>query len=149
MKRISSLSTPLQKYGASFFCVAMLVYLQYLPQGWALLTSSVWVPLLFVAAGVGGLLLGGNLADAVHDTGESLRVRHRGIEEIIPCAEISAVEEDLWFPPRAITLRLKRPRQLGAAIRFLPAFDAGLLFPGQGSQVARDLRWRCGMAKYR
>lgn len=149
MKRISSLMTPLQKYGAPFFCVATLVYLQYLPQGRVLLASSVWVPLLFVFVGVGGVLLGRNLADAVYDTGEALRVRHRGIEETISYAEISAIEEELWFQPRAITLRLKRPRQLGAAIRFLPAFDAGLLFPGQGSQAARDLRWRCGMTKCR
>lgn len=139
MKRISSVSTPLQKYGAPFFCVAMLVYLHNLPQGRALLTSWVWGPLPFMTAGVGGLLLGGNLADAVHDTSEALRVRHQGIEATIPYAEISAVEEGLWL----------QPRELGAAIRFLPAFDAGLLLPGQDSQAAWDLRSRCGMTKCR
>ena len=148
MKRISSLLTPLQKYGAPFFCMAMAICLQRTPQGRALLATT-WIVLLFVLASAGSLLLGWGLADAVHDTGKALVVRYGGIEETIPYAEISAVEEELWLQPRAVVLRLKRPRQIGATVRFIPVFDAGMLFLPQGSQVARDLRWRCGMSKYR
>ena len=85
-------------------------------------------PLLFF---VGPLLMFGlgywlmrrlvfDLADAVYDEGDALRVRLRGDEERIPLANIINISyAGLTNPPRA-TLTLRQPGRFGKEVTFSP-----------------------------
>lgn len=60
------------------------------------------------------------LADVVDDVGDALRVRRRGIEVRVPLADIVNVSVPNYSRSRRISLRLRRPGQLGDEIGFLP-----------------------------
>lgn len=142
MRRVSSIFTPLQKLlGPALVLTFVLVVFQ----GRALPWPS---PLLLL---VGALLIGRTrgLAEAVYDDEAGLLVRVRGVEETIPFDVISAVEERIWIQPRTLTLRFKQPCRVGASLTFIPVFDPSMIFPPFESQLARDLRWRSGLAEYR
>lgn len=142
MKRVSGIFTPLQKLLGP---ALVLIYILVTFRGQAL----PWPPLALLV--VGALLIWRTLglADAVYEDEAGLIVRIRGVEETIPFDAISAVEERIWMQPRILTVRFKQPRRIGAALTFIPAFDPSMIFPPCESQVARDLRWRSGLAKYR
>jgi hypothetical protein len=61
-----------------------------------------------------------DLADAVYDEGDALRVRVRGEEERIPLANIMNISyAGLTNPPRA-TLTLRQPGRFGKEVTFSP-----------------------------
>ena len=61
-----------------------------------------------------------DLADAVYDEGDALRVRFRGDEERIPLANIINISySGLTNPPRA-TLTLRQPGMFGKEVTFSP-----------------------------
>lgn len=61
-----------------------------------------------------------DLADAVYDDGDALRVRFRGEEERIPLANIINISySGLTNPPRA-TLTLRQPGMFGKEVTFSP-----------------------------
>lgn len=148
MRRLSGITTPILKFGWLVPCAIALVVVFASPRSGVGSSLPLVLPVLLIAA-IGTWLQTTGLADAVYDNGDSLLVRYRGIEESIPFAAINAVEECLWLQPRTVTVRFKEPRRIGTCVRFVVAFDPSMIIPVIGSQVARDLRWRCGLAKYR
>lgn len=60
------------------------------------------------------------LADDVEDVGDALRVRRRGVELRVPLRDIVNVSVPNAPRSRRITLRLRRPGDLGDEITFLP-----------------------------
>jgi hypothetical protein len=89
------------------------------------------------------------LPDAVHEDGTALIVRRGGKDELIPFSAIAEVSEDFFFRPRRVTVRFKPEQYAGKPLRFIPAFDPGMLLPPFVSQVARDLRFFGGLSNTR
>lgn len=144
MKRVSGISTPLQKFGGPLHLVVILLIVLH-GFGYA----PLWLVPLALLAGVLLFCWGRRLADGVYDNEVELVVRFRGIETAIPFDQISTVEEAIWSRPRTVRVGFRQQQQIGGALIFIPAFDPSMIFPPGESQVARDLRWRSGLAKYR
>lgn len=106
----------------------------------------------FVIAGVMALmafvlwkLLLSDLADEVHDLGEALLVKNKGIEATIPLRNIAKVTVSHFSNPVRVTVRLSVPCELGDKIVFEPLRKwAG--FGSRGDEIAVDLNRRRALA---
>ncbi len=61
-----------------------------------------------------------DLADEVQDGGDFLRVRRGAIEERVELSNVMNVSMSQFSNPRRLTLRLRRPGNLGEEISFIP-----------------------------
>lgn len=61
-----------------------------------------------------------DLADEVHDLGDSLLVRRNGMEATIPLPSIINVSSSALQNPQRITLTLREPCELGKEVAFMP-----------------------------
>lgn len=87
-----------------------------------------------------------DLADEVHDCGDSLVVRKGSDEERIPLSNIINVSESIHARPPRITLRLARPGRFGSEVSFSP--PSGISFnPFAANPVAEDLIVRVDKAR--
>ena len=62
-----------------------------------------------------------DLADEVHDCGDSLLIRSGGQEETIPLSNIMNVNSSVQVNPPRVTLKLVVPSTFGNEITFVPA----------------------------
>jgi hypothetical protein len=87
-----------------------------------------------------------DLADEVHDCGDSLLIRKGSNEEHIPLSNIMNVSVSTNMNPPRITLRLVKPGRLGSEISFSP--PSRLSFnPFAKNPVAEDLMVRVDQAR--
>jgi hypothetical protein len=89
-----------------------------------------------------------NLADEVYDGGDSLLVRIRGEEEMIPLSNIMNVSASPSANPQTITLRLVTPGKFGSDVAFSPV-TGWTLNPFARNPVADDLIVRVDAARSR
>jgi len=87
-----------------------------------------------------------NLADEVHDCGDSLLVRRGGVEENVPISGIREVTLALFSRPPRITLRLAEPGKFGRSIVFTPPTSPGQEIFGR-NPIAENLRARVQRAR--
>ena len=89
-----------------------------------------------------------DLVDEVYDCGDSILVRNRGQEEMIPFSNIMNVNATTQVNPPRITLRLAVPGQFGPEITFSPVKRFSLnLFARD--ELADDLIARVDKARRR
>jgi hypothetical protein len=87
-----------------------------------------------------------DLVDEVYDCGDSLLIRNRGREYIVPLSEIMNVSSSTFMKPPRITLRLASPGDLGADVTFMPPRKFSFN-PFAKSEVAEDLIERVDRAR--
>jgi hypothetical protein len=87
-----------------------------------------------------------DLADEVHDCGDSLLVRNGSEEERIPLSNIMNVNVSTNTSPPRITLRLVRPGRFGADVSFCPSSKISFN-PFAKNPVAEDLIVRVDQAR--
>jgi hypothetical protein len=151
MKKISSGTTtfykklfPLIWFGFLAFFVATSVTTGALREGeWMFIAVPVFM-------GVFGFFLMKklmwDLADEVHDCGDSLLIRKGSDEERVPLSNIMNVSVSTNMNPPRITLRLVKPGRLGSEISFSPPFRLSLN-PFAKDPVAEDLMVRVDQAR--
>ncbi|KRA21199.1 MULTISPECIES: hypothetical protein [unclassified Lysobacter] len=83
-------------------------------------------------------------ADSVEEAGDALRVRRRGLEELIPISDIAKVSEQIEWRTRKVVLSLRSSTKFGRRIEFFPKPNSPFGSPG-GSDVSRALRERVAM----
>lgn len=89
-----------------------------------------------------------DLVDEVHDLGDSLLVKNRGVEASVPLRNINKVTVSQFSKPVRITLTLGVPCELGDKIVFEPLRKwAG--FGSQGNAIADGLHRRSHCCKER
>ena len=87
-----------------------------------------------------------DLVDEVFDCGDTLLIKNRGQETLVPLSNIMNVSVSSYVNPPRITLKLISPVSLGDEIAFSPV--TGLrLNPFSKNQVAEDLIVRVHRAK--
>jgi hypothetical protein len=87
-----------------------------------------------------------DLVDEVYDCGDSLLVRNRGREYVVPISEIMNVSASMLMNPPRITLRLANPGELGPDVTFMPPRTFSFN-PFAKSEVAEDLIERVDRAR--
>jgi len=89
-----------------------------------------------------------DLADEVHDCGDSLLIRSGGQEETIPLSNIMNVNSSVQVNPPRVTLRLAVPSIFGNEITFVPARPFSLN-PFAKFEIVDDLIIRVDRARSR
>ena len=87
-----------------------------------------------------------DLVDEVYDCGDTLLIKNRGEEALVPLSNIMNVSESTYMNPSRITLRLIKPGAFGSEIAFSPV-TGFRLNPFAKNQVAEDLILRVHQAK--
>lgn len=87
-----------------------------------------------------------DLVDEVYDTGDSLLVRNRGQEALVPLSSIMNVSTSTHMNPPRITLKLVRPVVFGDEITFSPV-TGFRINPFAKNKVAEDLIMRVHQAR--
>ncbi|WP_091631282.1 hypothetical protein [Lysobacter sp. cf310] len=83
-------------------------------------------------------------ADSVEEVGDALRVRRRGLEELIPISDIAKVSEQIEWRTRKVVLSLRGSSKFGRRVEFFPKPNSPFGSLG-GSDVSRALRERVAM----
>jgi len=87
-----------------------------------------------------------DLADEVYDCGDALLVRNKGVEDLIPLANVMNVSATTLINPPRVELRLLTPSKLGSEVVFSPA--VGLrLNPFARIPIVEDLIVRVDRAR--
>ncbi len=87
-----------------------------------------------------------DLVDEVHDGGDFLVVRNRGVEDRVFLSNIMNVNASMYMNPKRITLRLAKPGKFGNEISFSPASSFSFN-PFAKNRVAEDLIVRVDAAR--
>ena len=115
----------------------------------ALYSIIVWVVAMVLMALLGFVLirkLVWDLADEVYDCGDTLLVRNRGVEDLIPLANVVNISVTTLTNPPRVELRLALPSKLGSEVVFSPVVGVRLN-PFKKIPVVEDLIARVDRAR--